>query len=89
MCSQLGGQRASTGYALCGILQRQNLDGRLWDHVVASCAKDASKAAEIRTVLAQKLGKTDAKQILKSCVATVARDRLGQKNRVLNADGKL
>ena len=66
-----------------------NLDGRLWDHVVACCAKDASKAAEIRTVLVQKLGKTDAKQIFKSCVATVAQDRDGRKNRVLKADGKL
>ena len=67
----------------------ENLDGRLWDHVVASCAKDASKAAEIRTVLVQKLGKTDAKQILKSCVATVAQDGHGRKHRVLRADGKL
>ncbi len=67
----------------------ENLDGRLWYHVVASCASDASKAAEVRTVLVQKLGKTDAKQILKSCVAAVAQDGHGRKHRVLEADGKL
>ena len=68
----------------------ENSDGRLWDHVVvASCAQDATKAADIRSVLVHKLGKTDAKRILKSCVATVAKDIHGQKNRVLKANGRL
>ena len=68
----------------------ENPDGRLWDHVVvASCAQDATKAADIRSVLVHKLGKTDAKRILKSCVATVAKDIHGQKNRVLKANGRL
>ena len=67
----------------------EDLDERLWDHVASSCAKDASKPADIRTVLIQKISKTDAKKILKCCVATVAKDSHGQKNRVLKANGKL
>ena len=31
----------------------KDLDERLWDHIATSCAEDASKAADIRTVLIQ------------------------------------
>ena len=67
----------------------RDLDATLWNYVGPCSAKDASKAAEIRTVLIQKLGKTEGKRILNHCVATVARNRQGQKNRVLKANGKL
>ena len=67
----------------------RDLDATLWNYVGPCSAKDASKAAEIRTVLIQKLGKTEGKRILNHCVATVARNSYGQKNRVLKANGKL
>ena len=67
----------------------RDLDATLWNYVGPCSAKDASKAAEIRTVLIQKLGKTEGKRILNHCVATVARNSHGQKNRVLKANGKL
>ena len=67
----------------------RDLDATLWNYVGPCSSKDASKAAEIRTVLIQKLGKTEGKRILNHCVATVARNSHGQKNRVLKANGKL
>ena len=65
-----------------------DVDRRLWHHVTACSAKHASKAADIRTALIQKLGKIDAKSILDGCMVTVAKDSHGQKNRVLKANGK-
>ena len=65
-----------------------DVDIRLWDHVTACSAKYASKAADIRTALIQKLGKINAKNILDGCTVTVAKDSHGQKNRVLKANGK-
>ena len=73
------------GYALP---KNVDVDRRLWDHVTACSATHASKAADIRTALIQKLGKIDAKSILDGCMVTVAKDSHGQKNRVLKANGK-
>ena len=67
----------------------EDLDARLWAYVAPCGAKDASKAADIRTNLIQRLGKTDAKRILSHCVTTVAKDSHGQKNRVLKVHGKM
>ena len=66
-----------------------DLDATLWNYVAPCSAKDASKAAEIRTVLIQKMGKTESKRILSYCVATVAKDSHGQNNKVLKANGEL
>ena len=65
------------------------IDERLWDHVATCSAKDASRAAEIRAVLIQELGKKECKRILSYCVTTVAKDSHGQKTRVLKANGKI
>ena len=67
----------------------RDLDATLWNYVAPCSAKDASKAAEIRTVLSQKMGKTESERILSYCMATAAKDSHGQKNRVLRANGKL
>ena len=61
----------------------------LWNYVAPCIAKDASRAAEIRRILIQELGKTEGKRILSYCMATVAKDSHGQKNRVLKANGTL
>ena len=76
-------------FAHCAESCTEHLDERLWDHVATCSAKDASKAADVRAILTQKLGKINAKRILNSCVATVAKNGHGQKNRVLKANGKL
>ena len=61
----------------------------LWNYVAPCVAKDASRASEIRRILIQELGKTEGKRILSYCMATVAKDSHGQKNRVLKANGTL
>jgi hypothetical protein len=68
----------------------ETIDALLSKHLVP-CAptQDADSAAEIRKELTQRLGKTMAKQILKSCVSTTAKTSTGNKSRVLKADGKL
>ena len=63
---------------------------KVWEHLEpCTTAQDANTAAEIRRNLINKLGKTVAKQILNSCVTTVAKTSNGNKNRVLKANGKL
>ena len=66
-----------------------NTDAALWNYVAPCIAKDASRAADIRRILIQELGKTEGKRILSYCMATVAKDSNGQKNRVLKANGTL
>ena len=66
-----------------------NVDETLWDHVAPCTTKDASKAADIRTTLVQRMGKTESKRILSYCTTTVAKDSNGQKKRVLKAHGQL
>jgi hypothetical protein len=68
----------------------ETIDALLSKHLVP-CAptQDADSAAEIRKELTQRLGKTMAKQILKSCASTTAKTSTGNKSRVLKANGKL
>ena len=66
-----------------------NTDAALWNYVAPCIATDASRAADIRRILIQELGKTEGKRILSYCMATVAKDSNGQKNRVLKANGTL
>jgi hypothetical protein len=58
-------------------------------HLAPCATHEADTAAEIRKELTQRLGKTMAKQILKSCVSTTAKSSTGNKSRVLKANGKL
>ena len=58
-------------------------------HLAPCATHEADTAAEIRKELTQRLGKTMAKQILKSCVSTTAKTSTGNKSRVLKANGKL
>lgn len=66
-----------------------NVDETLWNHVAPCTTKDASRAADIRTTLIQRLGKIEGKRILSYCATTVAKDSNGEKKRVLKAHGKL
>ena len=58
-------------------------------HLAPCATHEADTAADIRKELTQRLGKTMAKQILKSCVSTTAKTSTGNKSRVLKANGKL
>ncbi|MFX4226566.1 MAG: hypothetical protein ACFHHU_01370 [Porticoccaceae bacterium] len=71
-------------------ISAETTDALLSKHLVP-CAptQDADTAAEIRKELTQRLGKTMAKQIIRSCVSTTATTSTGNKNRVLKANGKL
>ena len=66
-----------------------NTDAALWNYVAPCIAKDASRAAEIRRILIQELGKTEGKRILSYCVATAATDSHEQKARVLKTSWTL
>ncbi len=57
----------------------------LWEHVVPCNSQEATKAVDIRSVLAATLGKAEATRILAHCVASVAKNANGQKNRILKA----
>ena len=57
-------------------------------HLAPCATHEADTAADIRKELTQRLGKTTAKQILKSCVSTTAKTSTGNKSRVLKANGK-
>ena len=69
--------------------ETETTDVLLSKHLAPCATQDADTAAEIRKELTQRLGKTVAKQILKSCVTTVAKNSTGNKSRVLKANGKL
>ena len=58
-------------------------------HLAPCATHEADTAADIRKELTQRLGKTMAKQILKSCVSTTAKTSTGNKSRVLKANGEL
>ena len=60
-------------------------DARLWEYLAPCRSQEATKAVDIRTALASKLGKAEATRILAQCIATVAKSADGQKNRVLKA----
>ena len=57
----------------------------MWDHVTACELKEASKAADVRSALVARFGKSDAKLILHSCTTLVAKNAEGQSNRILRA----
>ena len=65
------------------------MDPQLWQHVEPCSTRQASKAADIRTALVAKHGKTRATELLSKTRATVAKDTQGQNNRVLRANGTL
>ena len=69
--------------------ETETTDTLLSKHLAPCATQDADTAAEIRKELTQRLGKTVAKQILKSCVTTVVKTSTGNKSRVLKANGKL
>ena len=60
-------------------------DARLWEYLAPCRSQEATKAVDIRTALASKLGKAEATRILAKCIATVAKSGDGQKHRVLKA----
>ena len=71
------------------LTQGEEVDPQLWEHVEPCTTRQASKAADIRTALVAKLGKTRAIELLSKTRATVAKDTQGQNNRVLRANGTL
>ena len=65
------------------------VDPQLWEHVEACSTRDATKASDIRTALAARLGKARATELLRKTRATVAKDAQGHSNRALRANGTL
>ena len=55
----------------------------IWRHVEASTPAEADKAVDIRIALENRLGKEEAKRLLASTRATVAKQKNGHKNRIL------
>ena len=55
----------------------------IWRHVEGSPAAEADKAVDIRVALENRLGKVEAKRLLASTRATVAKQKNGHKNRIL------
>ena len=60
-------------------------DDELWQHVEVCHGSEASKAVEIRFALEASLGKKHAKSVLGSTRATVARNSVGHKTRILKS----
>ncbi len=61
----------------------------LWTYVAPCASKEADLATEVRAALIERIGKKNTKRLLASCVATVAKDATGHKNRVLKSGSSL
>ena len=59
----------------------------VWRHVEACPSVEASKAADIRAAIVERLGRKAANRLLSQTKATVAKDGNGHKNRVLRLGG--
>ena len=59
----------------------------LWSYVSTCSTREATKSADVRAALEEKLGKAQAQRILARTKPTVAQDPSGKKNRVLKLGG--
>ena len=59
----------------------------LWDYVVSSTAREASKAIDIRSAITAKLGKRKASELLSKTNMCVSRGCQGKKFCILKAGG--
>jgi hypothetical protein len=64
-------------------------DDPIWNYVQACSTREATKCADIRAALEEKVGKSEAQKLLARAKPTVAQDASGKKNRVLRLGGSL